>query len=48
MQWLRARFNECLEKVEFAKSKSAEEMPFVDTLIHDQAKEAVSPHIHRT
>lgn len=42
VQWLRARFNECFEKAEFAKSKSAEELPFVEKLIHDRALDAVS------
>jgi len=42
VQWLRARFNECYEKAEFAKSKCAEELPFVDRLLHDKARETVS------
>jgi serine/threonine-protein kinase ULK/ATG1 len=42
VQWLRARFNECYEKADFAKSKCAEELPFVDKLLHDTAREMVS------
>lgn len=40
--WLRHRFNECLEKIEWAKDRCADELPFVDRMIHDKAKEYVS------
>ncbi|ORX37575.1 hypothetical protein BD324DRAFT_641773 [Kockovaella imperatae] len=39
VQWLRARFNECYEKAEWAKSKCAEELPFVDRLSHDKSRD---------
>lgn len=42
VQWLRARFNECYEKAEWAKARCAEELPFIDRLLHDKAKEIVS------
>ena len=42
VQWLRARFNECYDKAEWAKSECAEELPFVDRLLHDKARETVS------
>jgi serine/threonine-protein kinase ULK/ATG1 len=45
VQWLRARFNECYEKIEFAKSKTIEELPFVDKLVHDRAKDIVRRHL---
>lgn len=41
VQWLRARFNECYEKADFAKSKCADELPFVDKLLHDTARDMV-------
>lgn len=41
--WLRHRFNECLEKIEWAKDRCADELPFVDRMIHDKAREYVSP-----
>ena len=48
VQWLRARFNECYEKAEFAKSKCAEELPFVDRLLHDKARETVGWNLARS
>lgn len=43
VQWLRARFNECFEKVEFAKARyAAEELPFIEKSILDRAREFVS------
>jgi hypothetical protein len=46
MQWLRARFNEVCEKVEWAKQHCAEDLPWVDKLVHDRARDLVSdvPH----
>ena len=41
VQWLRARFNECYEKAEWAKARCADELPFVDRLVHDEARETV-------
>lgn len=42
MQWLRARFNEVCEKVEWAKQHCAEDLPWVDKLVHDRARDLVS------
>lgn len=42
VQWLRARFNECCEKAEWAKARCAEELPFIERLLHDKARETVS------
>lgn len=42
VQWLRARFNECYEKAEWAKARCAEELPFIERLLHDKARETVS------
>ncbi|RSH93147.1 Serine/threonine-protein kinase [Saitozyma podzolica] len=39
MQWLRARFNEVCEKVEWAKQHCAEDLPWVDKLVHDRARD---------
>jgi hypothetical protein len=41
-QWLRGRFNDSYEKTEWAKMRCSEELPFVDRLIHDKARETVS------
>jgi serine/threonine-protein kinase ULK/ATG1 len=41
VQWLRARFNECYEKAEWAKLRCAEELPFVERLLHDKARDMV-------
>jgi len=38
--WLRHRFNECLEKVDWAKERCADELPFIDRLLHDKARES--------
>ena len=44
VQWLRARFNETYEKAEWAKARAADELPFVDRLLHDKARDAVRLH----
>lgn len=41
VQWLRARFNECYEKADWAKQRCADELPFVDRLLHEKAKATV-------
>jgi serine/threonine-protein kinase ULK/ATG1 len=41
VQWLRARFNEVYEKADWAKQHCAEELPFVDRLLHDCARDIV-------
>jgi serine/threonine-protein kinase ULK/ATG1 len=42
VQWFRARFNEVYEKAEWAKARSAEQLPYVDRLVHDRARDIVS------
>jgi hypothetical protein len=42
VQWLRARFNECYEKADWAKARCADELPFIERLLHDKARETVS------
>ncbi|EIW71440.1 hypothetical protein TREMEDRAFT_67767 [Tremella mesenterica DSM 1558] len=39
VQWLRTRFNECFEKAEWAKARCAEDLPYIDRLVHDKARE---------
>jgi serine/threonine-protein kinase ULK/ATG1 len=39
VQWFRARFNEVYEKAEWAKARSAEQLPYVDRLVHDRARD---------
>lgn len=39
VQWFRARFNEVYEKAEWAKARSAEQLPFVDRVVHDRARD---------
>ncbi|ORY34580.1 hypothetical protein BCR39DRAFT_116114 [Naematelia encephala] len=39
VQWLRARFNECYEKAEWAKERCAEQLPFVERLVYEAARE---------
>ncbi|WVQ66178.1 uncharacterized protein L199_004357 [Kwoniella botswanensis] len=38
-QWLRSRFNEIFEKIEWAKSRSNDNMLFPDWLVHDKARD---------
>ncbi|WWC92685.1 uncharacterized protein L201_007644 [Kwoniella dendrophila CBS 6074] len=38
-QWLRSRFNEIFEKIEWAKSRSGDNMLFPDWLVHDKARD---------
>nr|XP_018260145.1 ULK/ULK protein kinase [Kwoniella dejecticola CBS 10117]OBR82303.1 ULK/ULK protein kinase [Kwoniella dejecticola CBS 10117] len=38
-QWLRSRFNEIFEKIEWAKSHSGDNMLFPDWLVHDKARD---------
>ncbi|WVR07941.1 hypothetical protein IAU60_004984 [Kwoniella sp. DSM 27419] len=38
-QWLRSRFNEVFEKIEWAKSRSSDSMLFPDWLVHEKARE---------
>ncbi|WVQ95920.1 hypothetical protein IAU59_003019 [Kwoniella sp. CBS 9459] len=38
-QWLRARFNEVFEKIEWAKSRSSDAMLFPDWLVHEKARD---------
>lgn len=42
VQWFRARFNEVYEKAEWAKARCAEQLPYVDRLVHDRARDIVS------
>jgi serine/threonine-protein kinase ULK/ATG1 len=42
VQWLRARFNECYEKVEWSKANCADELPYVDKILHEEVKDTVS------
>lgn len=41
VQWFRGRFNEVFEKAEWAKARCAEELPYVDRLVHDRARDIV-------
>ncbi|WRT69818.1 serine/threonine-protein kinase ATG1 [Kwoniella shivajii] len=38
-QWLRSRFNEIFEKIEWAKARSGDTMLFPDWLVHDKARD---------
>ncbi|KAK4686792.1 serine/threonine-protein kinase ULK2, partial [Tremellales sp. Uapishka_1] len=40
VQWFRARFNECYDKADWAKARCAEELPFVEKILHDKARES--------
>lgn len=42
VQWFRARFNDVYEKAEWAKARCADELPYVDRLVHDRARDIVS------
>ena len=48
MQWFRARFNECFEKAEIAKSRcgDGEYQVFTDKILYDKAMEIVSKSFH--
>jgi hypothetical protein len=39
-------FNECYERTEWAKVRCAEVLPFIDRLVHDKARDTVSPKHH--
>jgi serine/threonine-protein kinase ULK/ATG1 len=39
VQWFRARFNEVYEKAEWTKALCADELPYVDRLVHDRARD---------
>lgn len=39
VQWFRARFNDVYEKAEWAKARCADELPYVDRLVHDRARD---------
>ncbi|KAL1412572.1 Serine/threonine-protein kinase [Vanrija albida] len=39
VQWFRARFNEVYEKAEWTKARCADELPYVDRLVHDRARD---------
>jgi serine/threonine-protein kinase ULK/ATG1 len=45
VQWLRSRFNECVDKAEFAKSRCGDEIPesarSAERLVYDRALEMV-------
>jgi serine/threonine-protein kinase ULK/ATG1 len=39
VQWFRARFNDVYDKAEWAKARCADELPYVDRLVHDRARD---------
>jgi serine/threonine-protein kinase ULK/ATG1 len=41
VQWFRGMFNDCFEKIEWAKTRCTFELPFIDKMLHDKAREVV-------